>query len=72
LKSGTALIEIYREGNQRYIAIKYSVRGRDLGSAVDEAIKKVSAQVQLPRGLIGKASTKARNVPKNGSSSLYL
>src|SRR5579864_2930856 len=42
--------EIYREGNQRYIAIKYSVRGRDLGSAVEEAIKKVTSQVQLPRG----------------------
>jgi cobalt-zinc-cadmium resistance protein CzcA len=42
--------EIYREGNQRYIAIKYSVRGRDLGGAVEEAIKKVGAEVQLPRG----------------------
>jgi heavy metal efflux system protein len=42
--------EIYREGNERYIAIKYSVRGRDLGGAVEEAIKKVDAQVQLPRG----------------------
>ncbi len=42
--------EIYRESNQRYIAIKYSVRGRDLGGAVEEAIRKVSAQVQLPRG----------------------
>src|SRR5271157_4935482 len=42
--------EVYREGNQRYIAIKYGVRGRDLGGAVEEAIKKVSAQVQLPRG----------------------
>jgi cobalt-zinc-cadmium resistance protein CzcA len=42
--------EIYREGNQRYIAIKYSVRGRDLGGAVEEAIGKVRAQVQLPRG----------------------
>jgi cobalt-zinc-cadmium resistance protein CzcA len=42
--------EIYREGNQRYVAIKYSVRGRDLGSAVEEAIAKVNAQVQLPRG----------------------
>jgi heavy metal efflux system protein len=42
--------EIYREGNQRYVAIKYSVRGRDLGGAVEEAIQKVSAQVQLPRG----------------------
>jgi len=42
--------EIYREGNQRYIAIKYSVRGRDLGSAVEEAMKNVNAQVKLPRG----------------------
>jgi heavy metal efflux system protein len=42
--------EIYREGNQRYVAIKYSVRGRDLGGAVEEAIQKVNAQVQLPRG----------------------
>jgi cobalt-zinc-cadmium resistance protein CzcA len=42
--------EIYREGNQRYIAIKYSVRGRDLGGAVEEAIEKVNARVQLPRG----------------------
>jgi len=42
--------EIYREANQRYIAIKYSVRGRALGDAVEEAIRKVNAQVQLPRG----------------------
>jgi cobalt-zinc-cadmium resistance protein CzcA len=42
--------EIYRESNQRYIAIKYSVRGRDLGSAVEEAIRKVNERVQLPRG----------------------
>jgi cobalt-zinc-cadmium resistance protein CzcA len=42
--------EIYREENQRYIAIKYSVRGRDLGGAVEEAIQKVTTGVQLPRG----------------------
>ncbi|HWF46519.1 MAG TPA: CusA/CzcA family heavy metal efflux RND transporter [Bryobacteraceae bacterium] len=42
--------EIYREANQRYVAIKYSVRGRDLGSTVDEAIAKVNKQVQLPTG----------------------
>ena len=42
--------EIYREGNQRYVAIKYSVRGRDLGSAVEESIKEVNAKVPLPRG----------------------
>jgi heavy metal efflux system protein len=42
--------EIYREGNSRYIAVKYSVRGRDLGSTVEEAIKKVNASVKLPTG----------------------
>jgi cobalt-zinc-cadmium resistance protein CzcA len=42
--------QINREGGQRYIAIKYSVRGRDLGSTVEEAIRKVDANVQLPVG----------------------
>jgi cobalt-zinc-cadmium resistance protein CzcA len=42
--------EVYREGNQRYVAIKYGVRGRDLGSAVEEAIRKVDQQVKLPTG----------------------
>ena len=42
--------EIYREGNRRYVAIKYSVRGRDLGSTVEEAMKKVNEQVKLPQG----------------------
>jgi cobalt-zinc-cadmium resistance protein CzcA len=42
--------EIYRENNQRYVAIKYSVRDRALGDAVREAIQKVNTQVKLPRG----------------------
>jgi cobalt-zinc-cadmium resistance protein CzcA len=42
--------EIYREGNQRYVAIKYSVRGRDLGSTVQEAMASVAKQVRLPQG----------------------
>ena len=42
--------EIYREGNRRYVAVKYSVRGRDLGSTVEEAIRKVNEQVKLPQG----------------------
>jgi cobalt-zinc-cadmium resistance protein CzcA len=42
--------EIYREGNERYIAIKYSVRGRDLGGAVEEAIRAVGSSIRLPRG----------------------
>jgi cobalt-zinc-cadmium resistance protein CzcA len=42
--------EVYREAGQRYVAIKYSVRDRDLGSTVEEAIRKVNAQVKLPPG----------------------
>jgi cobalt-zinc-cadmium resistance protein CzcA len=42
--------EIYREGNSRYVAIKYSVPVRDLGSTVEEAMGKVEKQVKLPAG----------------------
>jgi len=42
--------EIYRETNSRYVAVKYSVRGRDLGSTVEEAIRRVNATVKLPTG----------------------
>ncbi len=42
--------EIYREGSSRYVAIKYSVEGRDLGSTVEEAMRKVQQQVKLPEG----------------------
>ncbi|HVW85330.1 MAG TPA: CusA/CzcA family heavy metal efflux RND transporter, partial [Bryobacteraceae bacterium] len=42
--------EIYREANSRYVALKYSVRGRDLGSTVEEAMRRVGRQVKLPPG----------------------
>ncbi|MGB6941505.1 MAG: CusA/CzcA family heavy metal efflux RND transporter [Bryobacteraceae bacterium] len=42
--------EIYREGNSRYVAIKYSVPVRDLGSTVEEAIDRVGKRVKLPEG----------------------
>ena len=42
--------QISREGGSRFIAIKYSVRNRDLGSTVEEAIRKVNKEVQLPPG----------------------
>jgi cobalt-zinc-cadmium resistance protein CzcA len=48
LVSGASFI--YREQQQRYIPIKFSVRGRDLGTAVLEAQQAVAAQVQLPGG----------------------
>lgn len=48
LVSGAAYI--YRENQERYLPIKFSVRERDLGSAIQEAQDKVAAQVQLPPG----------------------
>lgn len=41
---------IYRERSQRYIPIKFSVRGRDLGSTVAEAQERVSKAINLPNG----------------------
>jgi cobalt-zinc-cadmium resistance protein CzcA len=48
LVSGASFI--YRENQQRYIPIKFSVRGRDLGSAVTEAQQQIARKVQLPAG----------------------
>jgi heavy metal efflux system protein len=48
LVSGAAFI--YREQQQRYVPIKFSVRGRDLGSAVLEAQREVDATVLMPGG----------------------
>ncbi|WP_118950427.1 efflux RND transporter permease subunit [Taibaiella helva] len=41
---------VYRDNNSRYIPVKFSVRGRDLGSTVKEAQDKVKANVKLPKG----------------------
>ena len=41
---------IYRENNSRYIGVQFSVEGRDLASAVNEAIREVGRKVTLPQG----------------------
>ena len=41
---------IYHESNQRYIPIKFSVRGRDLGSTVADAQQRIARNVKLPTG----------------------
>ena len=41
---------VYRDNNSRYIPVKFSVRGRDLGSTIAEAQSKVAAVVNLPKG----------------------
>src|SRR5207249_3049759 len=48
IKDGAS--EIFREGNSRYVALKYSVLGRDLGSTVEEAMAAVNKNVKLPPG----------------------
>src|SRR6185295_15150902 len=44
----TGAFIIYRENNERYIPIKFSVRGRDLASTVEEAQRQLTRQVQIP------------------------
>lgn len=41
---------VYRDNNSRYIPVKFSVRGRDLGSTIAEAQAKVNEAVKLPHG----------------------
>jgi cobalt-zinc-cadmium resistance protein CzcA len=42
--------DIYREGNSRYLSVTFNVRGRDLGSAVEEAMSKITQKVKFPPG----------------------
>jgi Entner-Doudoroff aldolase len=42
--------DIYREGSTRYAAVTFNVRGRDLGTTVEEAIRKIREKVKMPPG----------------------
>ena len=42
--------DIFREGNTRYVAVTFNVRGRDLGTTVEDAIKQIGQRVKLPSG----------------------
>ena len=50
IKQANGASFIYRQDNSRFIGVQYSVEGRDLASAVQEAQKKVAAAVPLPPG----------------------
>ncbi|PSR53618.1 CusA/CzcA family heavy metal efflux RND transporter [Adhaeribacter arboris] len=50
IKSNTGAAFIYRDNNQRFVAIKFSIRERDLGSTIKEAQQKVQNAVKLPKG----------------------
>ncbi len=51
IKANTGPAFIYRNNNKRFIAIKFSIRERDLGSTIAEAQEKVNAGVTLPKGV---------------------
>ena len=42
---------VYREANKRFCAVKFSVRGRDLGGTIAEAQQKVSSKIKLEKGM---------------------
>ena len=42
--------DIYREGNTRYVAVTFNVRGRDLGTTVEDAIQQINKRVKMPPG----------------------
>jgi heavy metal efflux system protein len=50
LSVATGAANIYREANSRYLALKFNVEGRDMGSVVKDAIAVVSEGVKLPDG----------------------
>lgn len=50
IKIGSGAASIVREGNVRFLALKFNVEGRDMGSVVEEAIAKVNASVSPPDG----------------------
>ena len=50
IKLETGASYIYRDAMQRLIPIKFSVRGRDLGGAVEEARERIKRNVKLPTG----------------------
>ncbi len=50
IKTLTGPAFIYRDNNARYIAVKFSVRERDLGSTIQEAQQKINRQLYIPQG----------------------
>jgi cobalt-zinc-cadmium resistance protein CzcA len=50
VKLETGAAYIYRENNQRFVPLKYSVRGRDLGSTVAEAQDRIAKKLPMPQG----------------------
>jgi len=62
--------DIYREGGSRYAAIRFEVRGRDLGTTVKEAIDKIARMCSYRAAIAsnGLENTTAKRGPKKGCS----
>jgi cobalt-zinc-cadmium resistance protein CzcA len=50
LKKVTGPAFIYRDANKRFIGVKFTVRERDLGSTIQEAMERVNRNIKLPKG----------------------
>ena len=70
LVSGASFI--YRENQERYIPIKFSVRGRDLGSAVLEAQQQIAEQVQAAGRLSPRMGRRVRRISRSAMERLAI
>ena len=68
IKTITGPLLIFRDNHTRFCAVKFSVRGRDMGTAVAEAQKKVNTSVHLPEGYTLKWTGDFENQHKNQES----
>ena len=60
--------DIYREGNSRYVAVTFNVRGRDLGTTVEEAIKQINRKGEDAAGLSHRLVGRIRERKAGGSA----
>ena len=68
IKTLTGPAFVYREDNMRYIPVKFSVRGRDLGSAIKEAQQKVNEVLVLPQGYTTTWNGEFENAERAGAT----
>ena len=63
---------VYRDNNARYIPVKFSVRGRDLGSTIAEAQRKVNAAIKLPQGYALSWNGEFENAERAGNTLAHV
>ena len=68
INQGNGASFIYRENNSRYIGVQFSIEGRDLARAVDEAQQAVRRQVALPQGLHARLGRRVRRIRRGAAA----